>query len=79
MFRWALDQPETRRDLEVVGANLPDASDTVVLARLGATPLGHRAIWAVHFDDPTPYRYLRVRKAGEGYLYLGEVRVLARP
>lgn len=73
--RWELDQPSTRADLEIVGANQPDASDAVVLARLGATPLPHRAIWQARWDDRTPYRYVRVRKAG--YMYLGEVRVLA--
>lgn len=75
--RWELDQPSTRADLEIVGANQPDASDGVVLARLGPDPLPHRAIWSARWSDRTPYRYLRVRKAG--YMYLGEVRVLAAP
>jgi hypothetical protein len=79
VFRWELDQPDTRRDLEIVGANQADASDAVVLARLGATPMPHRAIWAVRLDDPPSYRYVRVRKAGEGYMYLGDVRVLVVP
>jgi hypothetical protein len=39
----------------------------------------HRAIWAVRLDDPPSYRYVRVRKAGEGYMYLGDVRVLVVP
>jgi len=79
VLRWELDQPATRADLEIVGANLPDVGDAVVLARLGATPLPHRAIWAPRWSDPTAYRYLRVRKAGTGYMYLGDVRVLAAP
>ncbi|WP_263429514.1 discoidin domain-containing protein [Nannocystis pusilla] len=79
VMRWELDQPATRADLEIVGANQPDAGDAVLLARLGATPLPHRAIWPARWTDRTPYRYLRVRKAGTGYMYLGEVRVLAAP
>lgn len=77
--RWDIDQPDTRTGLELLGSNDPTFADAELLARSSAAPLAYRTIWAVEPASAVPYRYVRVRRESGGYMFVGELRVLATP
>jgi hypothetical protein len=77
IFRWELDQPETRRNLEVRGSDDPTFNTFEVLGTWGNTGLPHQGIWAVDLPVGKKYRFIRVTKTKSEYFYLSEVRVLS--
>jgi hypothetical protein len=77
--RQDLDQPETRRNFEVLASNDPDISrGHVVLVRVGEESGPHKNAVVAAVLDPNRYRYITVRKTAEEYLFLAKVHVFGR-
>lgn len=73
------DDPQTRRDFEVVASNdSAFTTDVVVLGAQGSTPLPFGATWSISVSDPRPFRFVRARKRA-GYFFVAELRVLGLP
>jgi hypothetical protein len=73
--RFSLDQPATRRDLEVRLADDEAFTTSTVVGTIKEAATAHRAITVFEVSPPRPARYVQVAKTVPGYLYLGEVRV----
>lgn len=76
IFRWELDQPDTRRNFEVQGSDDPSFATFEKLGGWGNTVLPHQGMWAVDVPAGKSFRYIRVAKSKAEYFYLSEVRVL---
>ena len=74
VLRQDLDQPETRKNFQVLGSNTPDFKSPTVLGTQGASALAHQATWSVNLTGKTPYRYLRISKTTSEYFFVAEVR-----
>jgi hypothetical protein len=73
--RWALDQPVTRRDYQVLCSEDAAFAVPVTIGAVTAAGTPHRSITAFEVDPPQRARYLRVGKTTSDYFFLGEVRV----
>lgn len=77
--RQDIDQPETRRNFEILASNDADLSrGCVVLATVGGESGPYKGAVAATVQDPTPYRYITVRKTEEEYLFIAKVQVFGR-
>ena len=77
--RQDIDQPSTRRDFEVRASNDPSFASFEVLASPGSTPFAHRATWSAAVTNTKSYRYVRLAKTVDDYLFVNEFRVIATP
>ena len=62
------DEPETRRDFQILGSNDPAFGSYRVLAQAGELPVPFGGTWLALVNDPHPYRYLRAVKNGRFFI-----------
>ncbi|MBI3847195.1 MAG: PQQ-dependent sugar dehydrogenase [Planctomycetes bacterium] len=70
------DQPEARREFEVVGSDDPTFATSAVLASQGSEPFPAFDTWTAVVTEISPFRYVRVRKTvAESPFNFAEFRV----
>lgn len=75
--RSGYDQPTTRRYFEVLASNDPEFADGGVRLALCSTEgFGAEETWRTDIDEAGKYRYVRVRKTINEYMFLAEIRVI---
>ncbi|MBP3361620.1 MAG: discoidin domain-containing protein [Clostridia bacterium] len=75
--RSGYDQPTTKRYFEVIASNDPEFADGGVrLALCGAEGFGVEETWRADVNENGKYRYVRVRKTVNEYMFLAEIRVI---
>lgn len=71
-----LDQPAARSNFEILASNDPDFGEFSIIAAQGSTPFEMGKTAEYYVRDRNKYRYVRIRKTDNGYLWLTEFRVI---
>ena len=74
--RPSTDQPDTRRNFEVIGSNDEEFKAYSVLASVGSIPFENGKTCELYVSDDSEYRYIQIRKTVNEYFYLAEVRLI---
>ncbi|MFK3677957.1 discoidin domain-containing protein [Microbacterium sp. NPDC090218] len=73
--RQDIDWSETRRNFEVRASNSPTFATYEVLGSRGPTEFAHQATWTANVVPTASYRYVRLVKTADEYLFVAELRV----
>lgn len=78
--RQGVDQPITRRNIEVWASNNLDMSlGHVVLGSIGPSGIPYQSTWIQSVSNSTKYRYVAFVKTANEYFFIAEARVLGSP
>lgn len=70
------DQETTRRYFEILASNDPEFKDGGKQIAVCTTGFGDKETWKADVSDNEKYRYVRLRKTNNEYMYLAEIRVI---
>lgn len=76
MDRFDVDNQIARSSFEILGSNDPTFATYTVLAVQGANPYPRGTTAKYYVDSEDEFRYVRIRKTNNSYIYLAEVRVI---
>lgn len=76
MDRFDVDNAIARSSFEILGSNDPTFATYTVLAVQGANPYPRGTTAKYYVDAEEEFRYVRIRKTDNSYIYLAEVRVI---
>lgn len=71
-----VDQNTSRRHFEILASNDPEFKDGGKRIALCDSEFAYRTTWKADISDSEKYRYIRVRKTNNEYMYLAEIRVI---
>lgn len=77
--RMDTDQPETRKNFQIIGSLYPDISMGEIIAKSSSTPFPYKGTWQYDVENDGKYRFVFVQKSiANEYFVCAELRVFVK-